>query len=161
MLITRAISYKNNRIADSVHGKKEFSLLRKLFIQQSLLKRELYRDEVVSDLTQNMINSENFLPNFTISSSTAPYLVSSLATTSTTTTELDSSMRTIYMIAIVIMFLLVLFVISGRVIYSSNDSYSNMFYLKYHRNSSLTKAMRQYENSSSNFTGSKFELNSH
>jgi hypothetical protein len=65
------------------------------------------------------------------------------------------------MIAIVIMFLLVLFVITGRVIYSSNDSYSNMFYLKYHRNSSLTKAIRQYENSSSNFSSSKIELSSH
>lgn len=154
------MSHKYNRIADSMQGNKKVSLLRKLFMEQTLLKREIYRDEMVSDLTQNMINSDTFLGNFTISSSTAPYFISSLATTSTKT-ELDGSFRTIYMIAIVIMFLLVLFVITGRVIYSSNDSYSNMFYLKYHRNSSLTKAIRQYENSSSNFSSSKIELSSH
>jgi hypothetical protein len=158
MIITKNISYKNSQEANSLQiNNQEFSLLSKLLIDRSLLKRFTFSYEV-SDLTQNMINSKNFVNNFTISSSTTtPYYVSPLATTSTNT-ELDGSLRTIYMIAIVIMFLLVLFVISGRVIYSSNDSYSNMFYLKYHRNSSLAKAIRECE-SSSNFTGSKFELN--
>lgn len=74
--------------------------------------------------------------------------IASGAANSSATAGVDqSSTRSGYIVAFVIIFVIVLFILVGRVIYSSNESAApNIAYLKYHRASMAATALSQREN---------------